>query len=185
MKFILGIVLLAAGIYLSVQHKIRHFTDNMTPEERAKWEDAMALERERAETRQAPLKSLTVYRNLNNAIHDGMALEEMIDAFSQMCQTSVGEPDDLLFETGTYSFTGESLFYFSLVRQFKFMSGDEYVQLHLDVLYTPGLVTSPLFDTTWDSQVDGDFFEMVKSSRAYKVVKDMTPVQVNVWIDET
>lgn len=185
MKIILGIALLTAGIYLYVQHKIRHFTDTMTPEERAKWEDAIALERERAENHQAPLKSLTVYRNLNNAIHDGMPLEEMIDAFSQMCQTSVGEPDDLLFETGTYGFTGENLFYFSLVRQFKFMSGDEYVQLHLDVLYTPGLSTVSLFDTTWDSQVDGDFFDMVKASRAYAVVKDMIPVQVNVWIDET
>lgn len=185
MKIILGIVLLAAGIYLSVQHKIRHFTDNMTPEERAKWEDAMALEKERAETRRAPLKSLAVYRILNSAIHEGMELEEMIDAFSQMCQTSVGEPDDLLFETGTFNFTGENLFYFSLVRQFQFMDADEYVQLHLDVLYTPGLSTKLLFGTKWDSQVDGDFFEMVKSSQAYAVVKDMVPVQVNVWIDET
>ena len=114
-----------------------------------------------------------------------MALEEMIDAFSHMCQTSVGEPDDLLFETGTYGFTGEKLFHFSLVRQFQFMSGDEYVQLHLEVLYTPGLSTALLFNTKWDSQVNGDFFEMVKSSQAYAVVKDMTPVRVDVWIDET
>ena len=185
MNILFGIVLFLVGIYFYFQYKIRHFTDNMTPEEREKWKNAMEIERERAETRRAPLKSLTVYRILNNSIHDGMALEEIIDAFSHMCKTSVGEPDDLLFETGTYSFTGEKLFHFSLVRQFQFMSGDEYVQLHLDVLYAPGLSTSLLFNTKWDSQVQGDFFEMVKSSQAYAVVKDMTPVRVDVWIDET
>ena len=185
MKILFGIVIFLVGIYFYFQYKIRHFTDNMTPEEREKWMNAMEIERERAETRRAPLKSLTVYRILNNSIHDGIALEEMIDVFSHMCKTSVGDPDDLLFETGTYSFTGEKLFHFSLVRQFQFMSRDEYVQLHLDVLYAPGLATSLLFNTKWDSQVQGDFFAMVKSSQAYAVVKDMTPVRVDVWIDET
>ena len=185
MKIILGLAILLIGLYLHIRYKIEHFTDNMTPEERAKWEEAINTERERLETHQAPLKSLVVYRNLQNSIHSGMALEEMIDAFARMCETPVGEPDDLLFETRTYDFTGEKLFYFSLVRQFQFMSDDEYVQLHLDVFYTPCLATNLLFGTKWDSQVNGDFFEMVKSSRAFAVVKDMTPVRVDVRIDET
>lgn len=185
MKIILGLVILLIGLYLHVRYKVEHFTDQMTPEQRAKWEDAMAIERERAKTRQAPLKSLVVYRILHSSIQDGMPLEEMIDAFSHMCQTSVGEPDDLLFETGTYSFTGEKLFYFSLVRQFQFMDKNEYVQLHLDVMYQPRMTTKLLFGTKWDSQVNGDFFDMVKSSHAYAVVKDMTPVRVDVRIEET
>lgn len=185
MKIILGLAILLIGLYLHIRYKVEHFTDHMTPEERAKWEEAMAIERERAENRQAPLRSLVVYRTLRDSIRDNMSLDEMIDAFSQMCKTSVGEPDDLLFETGTYDFTGENLFYFSLVRQFQFMDADEYVQLHLDVLYTPGVKTKLLFGTKWNSQVNGDFFEMVKSSLAYAVVKDMAPVRVDVWIEET
>lgn len=185
MKIILGLAILLIGLYLRIRYKIKHFTDNMPPEQRAKWEEAMTIERERAENRQAPLKSLVVYRILRNSIHDGMTLEEMIDAFAQMCKTPVGDPDDLLFETGTFDFTGEKLFYFSLVRQFQFMDKNEYVQLHLDVLYQPSPITKLIFGTKWDRQVNGDFFEMVKSSRAYAVVKDMTPVRVDVWIDET
>ena len=35
MKILFGIALFLVGIYLYFQYKIRHFTDNMTPEERA------------------------------------------------------------------------------------------------------------------------------------------------------
>jgi hypothetical protein len=185
MKIILGLAILLIGLYLHIRYKIEHFTDNMTPEQRAKWEEAISIEQERAKNYQAPLKSLTVYRILQNSIHEGMSLDEMIDAFARMYETPVGQPDDLLFETGTFDFTGEKLFYFSLVRQFQFMNEDEYVQLHLDVLYRPSLTTKLLFGTKWDSQVNGDFFEMVKSSRAFAVVKDMTPVRVEVRIEET
>ena len=51
---------------------------------------------------------------LKNTITDDMTLEEIVDIFEKMCQTPVDE-DMILFETGTYNFTGEELFYFSLV----------------------------------------------------------------------
>ena len=131
------------------------------------------------------LQKLVVYRILRSSIHDGMTLDEMIDAFAQMCKTSVGDPDDLLFETGTYDFTGEKLFHFSLTRQFQFIDENEYVQLRLNVLYAPSLKTKLLFTTKWGSLTQGDFFGVVRKSRAFRIVKDLPILKVEVQIDET
>lgn len=185
MKIMLGLAILAVGIYLYFQHKIRHFMDNMPPEERTRWENAIAIEQERAEAHRAPLKSLVVYRILNDSIRDGMSLEEMIDAFSRMCETSVGEPDDLLFETGVFDFTGEKMFHFSLVRQFQFLDENEYVQLHLEILYSPRPLLKLLYGTKWGTPSDGSFFEHVRNSPAYKAVQNLPIAGVVVRIDET
>lgn len=131
------------------------------------------------------LEKLVVYRTLKSSIQEGMALAEMVDAFEQMCEISVGEPDDLLFETGTYRFTGEKLFYFSLVRQFQFLDENEYVQLRLDVTYPPCAKTRFLFGAKWASPTDGGFFDRVRTSRAYRVAQDLPIHQVSVRVEET
>ena len=136
--------------------------------------------------RQKALERLVIYRQLKQSIHDNMTLDEMIDAFIQMCQTPVGEPDDLLFETGTFSFTGERLFHFSLVRQFCFFSDtDEYVQLHLDIQYAPCAKTRLLKKATWSPTKDQNFLSTVKDSIAYRSVRNMPYIKAEVWIDET
>ncbi len=141
-------------------------------------------EKEREES-QAILQKLVVYRTLNETIHDGMTLEEMMEAFKRMCEISVGDPDDLLFEAGTYSFTDEKLFYFSLVRQFQFMDEDEYVQLRLDVTYLPCSKTKLLFCSKWGSLTEGDFWGMVTGSRAYRVARTLPIHTVTVRVEET
>lgn len=136
--------------------------------------------------RQEALECLVVYKQLQTSVQDGMTLAELIDAFAQMCQTPVGEPDDLLFETGTFSFTGNKRFYFSLVRQFRFFTDtDEYVQLHLDVLYHPTKKTRWLRKSSWSSQDTGKFFNDVTGSSAYQAVCDTAYAKVEVWIGET
>ena len=185
MHILLIIALIVAAAGWRIHHRIHHFMDDMPEEQRAKWEQAMDEARQQQEKRSQALQMLTVYRNLRESIQDGMTVDEMIDAFAEMCKIPVGEPDDLLFETGTYNFTGENLFYFSLVRQFQFLNEDEYVQLHLDILYPPSAKTALLVRTTWDTGVEGDFFEMVKSSLAYRVVQDLSPVRVDVRVEET
>lgn len=151
--------------------------------------DATGSSRERYEAelaqRRETLQTLVVYRSLRESVRDGMTLEEMIDAFARMCRISVGDPDDLLFEAGTYNFTGEKLFCFSLVRQFQFDDDDEYVQLHLDVCYRPGARNFGLKETHWGSAQEGGFFPHVLGSPAYHAVKEMPIVKVNVYIDET
>ena len=134
---------------------------------------------------QEELELLPVFLALRDSIKDGMTLDEMIDAFAAMCRLPVGDPDDLLFETGTYNFTGKKLFYFSLVRQFQYKSEDEYIQLHLDICYTPSPATARICDTEWGSLLEGDFFDMVRSSTAYAKVNDQPIASIEVRIEET
>jgi len=82
---------------------------------------------------------------LRNAITDKMTLKDIDDIFENACQP-MNEDDMILFEIGTYSFTGEELFYFSLVKQVP-AEDDEYRQLHIDVLYKPN-VENRKFNTT-------------------------------------
>ena len=185
MKILLFIVLLLLGIGLYLRHQIQHFEEHLTEEQKEELARFREQEEKEQAESQALLQKLVVYRTLRASIQDSMTLDAMIDAFAEMCRTSVGDPDDLLFETGTYDFTGENMFYFSLVRQFQFMDEDEYVQLHLDVLYTPSPKTWMLRCAEWDSLTKGDFFEMVRSSRAYQAVKDLPIAKVDVNIFET
>lgn len=140
---------------------------------------------EQTDDHQNFLEKLVVYRTLKASIHVGMTLEEMIDAFAEMCKISVGEPDDLLFETGNYNFTGEKMFYFSLARQFQFLDDNEYVQLRLEVTYAPSPKTALCYTTKWGSLTDGDFFAMVKGSRAFRIARGLPIAEVNVRIEET
>jgi len=126
-----------------------------------------------------------VYRNLHDTIRKDMTLEELICAFEQMCDISVGDPDDLLFETGTYDYTGEDLFYFSLVRQFKFSNDDEYVQLRLDIMYTPIRKTALIQECEWGEPSDGVFFEMVRQSRAFNAIQSLPIKGVQLRVDDT
>lgn len=141
-------------------------------------------ELERAKSQEV-LQKLVVYRTLRGSIKDGMTLDEMIDAFARMCEISVGDPDMLLFQVGNYRFTGEKMLHFNLVRQFQFLNEDEYVQLHLDIRYEPSPKTALLFKIKWGDPTDGSFFQMVKSSLAYKIVKNMPIAKVDVRVEET
>lgn len=131
------------------------------------------------------LEKLVVYRTLNAAIHEGMTLDEMIDAFVDMCKIPVGEPDDLLFETGNYSFIGKKYFIFHLVRQFQFHSDDEYVQLRLEVTYKPTPKTRFCHTCKWGDPTNGDFFTMVRNSRGYRVARSLPIASVAVRVEET
>ena len=135
--------------------------------------------------RQEFLQSLTVYRQLKASVSHGMTLEELIGAFQDMCTVSVGEPDDLLFETGTYDFTGEKLFYFTLARQFQFMDDNEYVQLRMNVLFLPTAATRHLYSVKWGNQTKGDFWGKVQRSRAYKAVRDLPVYRVEILVEDT
>ena len=134
---------------------------------------------------QSYLESLVVYRTQKSSIQDDMTLDQMVDAFEEMCNISVGEPDDLLYETGTYTFTGEKMFHLEIVRQFKFLSDDEYVQLRLAVIYPPSWKTKFLYRTMWGSIEEGNFFCNVRNSLAYKIVRNQSIHSVRVTVEET
>lgn len=115
-------------------------------------------------------------------------LPALVDAFERMCGMAipgVSEEDTLLlFETGVYDFTGEALFYFSLVRQYP-GEGDEFIQLRLEAVYAPTEETRRFRRTDWNEGIEGDFFAHVRASEEYAALKDAPPVDVTVHADET
>ena len=75
--------------------------------------------------------------NLKQKINNRTPLGEIVDIFCEGCSADLPEKN-FLFETGLYQFTCDEEYYFSLVLQYK-DSGDEYVQLHTDVVYPPSM----------------------------------------------
>ena len=120
---------------------------------------------------------------LQSMITDQMGLEAIVDIFEKMCQTPV-ENDMILFETGTFSFTGSPLFYFSLVRQFS-NEEDEFYQIHVDVLYKPDQENNAFSESVWNEDIPENIFEHVRGSKAYTYAKNHAIVKVDIYMDET
>ncbi len=120
---------------------------------------------------------------LQNRISDKSSLEHIVDVFEEMCSIPVAE-DMILFETGTYSFTGESMFHFSLVRQFP-NDEDEYYQIHVDVLYLPEEGNKDFEQTTWNEDVEDNIFNYIKKSQEYDFCKDKEFSKIEIYLDET
>ena len=120
---------------------------------------------------------------LQSMITDKMGLEAIVDVFEKMCQMSDGD-DMILFETGTFSFSGSPLFYFSLVRQFS-NEDDEFYQIHVDVLYKPDQENSAFSESVWNEDIPENIFEHVRGSKAYTYAKSHEIVKVDIYMDET
>ena len=120
---------------------------------------------------------------LNRKITGKMSLEDIIRAFESMCRLPV-DNDMILFETGTYSFSGEPLFYFSLVRQIP-SDEEEYVQIHLDVLYAPAQKNERYQSSIWNEELEENIFEYIRKSEVYREIKEDEYIKVNVSMDET
>lgn len=120
---------------------------------------------------------------LKNAITDKMPLENIVDIFEQMCQTPL-EDDMILFETGTFTFTGEPLFCFSLVRQFP-NDDEEFCQIHVRVLYQPTDENKAFHAAIWDEDLDENIFDYIRKSQAFAYVKHDKYVQIEIFMDET
>lgn len=121
---------------------------------------------------------------LKDKIERTMELPELIALFEEMCSTYPEADDMLLFETGTFSFSGQSMFYFSLVRQYP-GEEEEYVQLHLDVRFQPDDKYRLLSGAVWSDGSNEDFFKFVRESGAYRAVKGDRIATVSVYLDET
>lgn len=120
---------------------------------------------------------------LKNEITNEMTLENIIQVFEKMCRIPI-ENDMILFETGTCSFTGEPLFYFSLVRQFP-NEEDEYYQIHVDVLYKPNEQNKLFNEETWNEGLNEDIFDYIRKTEAFTYAKGEKYIEVEIYIDET
>ncbi len=120
---------------------------------------------------------------LKDRITDKTPLESIVDAFEQMCSVPLRD-DMVLFETGTYSFTGERRFYFSLVRQVP-NEDEEYLQLHVDVLYQPTKANKAFRETTWNEDLSESIFDYIRQSPAFAYCRDREYAEVDIHLDET
>ena len=120
---------------------------------------------------------------LKNKISKRMPLEDIVCIFEEMCHIPIKD-DMILFETGTFSFTGRSLFSFSLVRQFP-NGQDEYHQIHLDVRYKPNEANKRFSETTWNENVDEDIFNHIRRTEAFAYAKEDTYIEISIYMDET
>ncbi len=137
--------------------------------------------KEKSKTEERAQDALVAY--LKERIEDNASLESLVDAFEDMCRIPM-EDDMILFETGTFSFTGKPLFQFSLARQFP-NEEEEYYQLHMDVLYNPTPQNEQFKGATWNEDIDGNFFEYIRNSDIYNRLKDEMYIEIDVYMDET
>lgn len=120
---------------------------------------------------------------LQERITKDTSLESIVATFEQMCSISVKE-DMILFETGTFDFSGEERFYFSMVRQFP-NDEEEFYQLHVDVLYEPTEKNKDYQQTTWNEEIDENIFGYIKNSLEYKHCKGDQICNLEIYLDET
>lgn len=125
---------------------------------------------------------------LNNEIAGKNTLQELIDAFESMCQVPIEgtekEQEMILFETGTFDFTGEPLFYFSLVRQYP-NEEEEFCQIHMDIHYKPDEANQRFSASVWDTDIEENIFDYIKKSEAYLALASGSIYGIDVYMDET
>lgn len=126
-------------------------------------------------------ESLLIY--LQNRISDKSSLEDIVNVFEEMCRIPI-EEDMILFETGTYSFTGVPMFNFSLVRQFPNCE-EEYYQIHVDVLYVPEEENKDFEQSIWNEDIEENIFTYIKKSQEYEYCKGKEFSKVDIYMDET
>ena len=120
---------------------------------------------------------------LKDEITDKMSLENIVNVFEQMCNIPI-EKDMILFETGTFSFTGEPLFRISLVRQFP-NNDDEFYQIHVDVLYKPTSENNVFSEATWNEDLSENIFDYIRKSQVFSYAKNKEYIKTEIYLDET
>lgn len=120
---------------------------------------------------------------LKSRITNQSQLQEIVNVFEQACQ-EYGSNDMILFETGTFSFTGSPLFYFSLVRQLS-NEEDEFYQIHVDVLYESNQENKVFSETVWNEEISENIFDYIRNSQSYLSVRGSEIIKVDIYMDKT
>ena len=121
---------------------------------------------------------------LKREITEKMSLPEIVDAFERMCRIPIAD-DMILFETGTFSFTGEPRFYFCLVRQFPIEDDDEFYQIHVVILFQPDSENCKFSGTVWNEDIAENIFDFIRKSDAFAYAKSHPYSKIEIYMDET
>lgn len=129
---------------------------------------------------------MNILEFLKKEIVGKQSLDDLISVFEEMCEIPIEEELEkmILFETGTYSFTGKPMFNFSLVRQYP-NEEEEYYQLHLDIMFEPTSDNSSYEQATWSFEIEDNIFDYIRKSKEYMCLKDIPIAKIEVYMDET
>jgi hypothetical protein len=112
-------------------------------------------------------------------------------AFKDFARESVECADDaMLFEVGTFTFTGEPLFQLGFTRQFTIEEDGEYVgmeQLHCTTFFQPVPKLSALESSVWsyDSSSAEEFFTRTESMPEFQIpIREAPPLRAEVSQEE-
>ena len=120
---------------------------------------------------------------LKAKITDKMSLEDIVSVFEQMCSIPMKD-DMILFETGTFAFTDEPRFTFSLVRQFP-NDDEKFYQIHVKVLYEPTGENEVFSEATWNEELSENIFEYIRKSQVFAYAKNQAYIKTEIYMDET
>ncbi len=123
---------------------------------------------------------------LIDSTRSGKSLDELIDEFEKMSSKPLksveADMDDVQLET--HGWRGEYIF--SLVRQIPTGYNDGFYRLYMDVRYIhKGSEYDGIDTTKWGDSGDEKFFDEIRKTEAYEVLKDEPIIVVDVGIGET
>lgn len=122
---------------------------------------------------------------LRSNIKEGMSIDQIMDIFKKMCEIPTDDEDEcILFETGAYDFTGENIFYFSLIRQYE-SEDEEYYQVFVKLCFAPDSFNTKLYDEIWSDSIDEDIYSAIKKSKSYKYAIDNRYKYINIGIEKS
>lgn len=120
---------------------------------------------------------------LEKIINEKLSLDDILNIFEEICKIPLNE-ERILYETGTFHFTGERFFQISFVRQFS-NEEEEYGQIHVDILYQPTDENKVFNGAIWDEDLNENLFDYIRKSPAFLYAKGQEYIKVEVYRDET
>ncbi len=120
---------------------------------------------------------------LKTRIGDSASFSEITDAFAELCAEPTAD-EEILFEAGTYSFTGKPMFTVSLARQIP-DGADEFSQIRAELSFRPDTKNAGIEELKWLDPTDEDALAAVRQSAAFAYAETHTAVSVDLRIDET
>ena len=121
---------------------------------------------------------------LKERITDKMSLKEMVAIFEDLCRKPIDD-EMILFEVGTFtSISDKPLFQISLVRQAP-NEDEEFYQVHLDIFYEASRENQIFSESTWDEDLEENFFDYIRNSEVFAYAREQEYVAVKMYLEET
>ena len=118
-------------------------------------------------------EDMEIYQALQSAVTEDSTLEEILNAFEDMCSIPVDTGSEMfLYEVYAYKFEGKEYLNCHIVRQVDDPGTDEFIQLHLDIIYHLDEDIAGFNETIWfDADVEG-FLTHIRSGEIYQTLID-------------